>query len=261
MAAEQSFLFDKHISPHLVNENDIFYGEFENTCTRATCKHVTKDIIMARKYEGQIAEQIIDMLHERAHSFSMMKYLTNIHHVGHDWEEGMADTLAELVLDYYYQKHGPIMIGGQEVVFDLPITSPSSYHKENALVKSVLYPLEETGEDLVAIRSFALGDKKDFFRLTLGEKRAQMLKCNFEGIPYGPESVSVDFLLAIHKGKYRSALNSDSPYLVKNKRIKKIAERDVEAQVDTPEVQEVNNRNLRYRTSGSSSRITFKRYG
>ncbi len=253
-----------------LREHDIYYTMFDSSGTRAKCRYVSKNVEMGYQNKGNLLAQIMDMLHERGHAESQAYFLVNLHHTGHNWEEGMADTFSELVANYYFSKHPNVTIGGEEYTFELPLVSPSSYDEENGLVKSALYPLQASGDDIKAVTAYALGDKNEFFRLVLGEDRCDELSRDYEGRPYGPKRVTDGDLIEINEGAYIDALESQSIYLIKNKRIRTLAQRDAELkqyylqqeQQDEPseEFSEAAERHARYRPCSGCYRSISKRY-
>lgn len=198
--------------------NDVYFTDYEERRGRRTngqADHVRKEITIANHSRGDTKNIIVDMIHEYSHALSMTNYMQDAaYHVGHTFEEGMADTFAEQVANYYFSKHKDVEIGGETFQPDLPLISQSSYKKENGLVKSMLYPLSETGQDKAAIQQFVFGDKNKFFNLALGEGYSQRVEHDFAGNPLNVEVTSED-LLSAHPTAF-SRIRTGDLYLQKN---------------------------------------------
>lgn len=198
--------------------NDVYftdYEESEGSRTNGQADHVRKEITIANHSRGDTKNIIVDMIHEYSHALSMTNFMQDAsYHVGHKFEEGMADTFSEQVANYYFSKHKDVEIGGETFQPDLPLISQSSYKKANGLVKSMLYPLSETGQDKAAIQQFVFGDKNKFFDLALGEGYSQRVEHDFARNPLNVEVTSED-LLSAHPTAF-SHIRTGDLYLQKN---------------------------------------------
>lgn len=198
--------------------NDVYFTDYEERRGRRTngqADHVRKEITIANHSRGDTKNIIVDMIHEYSHALSMTNFMQDAsYHVGHKFEEGMADTFSEQVANYYFSKHKDVEIGGETFQPDLPLISQSSYKKANGLVKSMLYPLSETGQDKAAIQQFVFGDKNKFFDLALGEGYSQRVEHDFAGNPLNVEVTSED-LLSAHPTAF-SHIRTGDLYLQKN---------------------------------------------
>ena len=204
------------------NTFDVFFSGALNPGVYGQTLHHQKDIALRKGSFIDKERVIIDMLHERAHTLSCADFLMSGFIADKTFEEGAADTFAELVASHYFKKHPEIEIDGEQFIPKLPLVSQSTYFNENAVFKSMLYPLEESGADKKAIQEFLLGDKNKFFDLTLGEGISQRLQHDFMGHPIQVSIEDIDIVRA-HPESF-DRLRNESIYMIKNDKIQHLSE-------------------------------------
>ena len=155
------------------NTTDIALTDLGNMLSGETYHLYQKIIINSRHKEN--ANQIIGiLLHEYGHAFSKYNYLYTLYSPPEKIEEGTQDLFAELVINYYIEKHKNIYIGNKKIRIDYPYISYSSYDSENAWQRTMLYPLsQEEGKAELALSEYLLGDKNKYLEMTLGKERAK----------------------------------------------------------------------------------------
>ena len=229
--------------------NDVYFTDYNNGSTNGQTDAVTKEITIANHSRGDTQNIIIDMLHEYSHAFSRSDFIKTAYSVGHTFEEGMADTFAEQVANHYFSKYGSVEISGEVFEPELPLVSQSGYHFENGWAKSMLYPLEETGQDKSAIQEFVFGDKNTFFDMVMGEGFSQGFEHDYAGNPVGVKFNTND-LAEIYPGSFHS-IDRDSLYLIKNSLINELSEKAQEIYGKNPIVGRLESDGIRFRTSCS----------
>lgn len=205
-----------------LNSYDVFFENYDEYTQNGKCSYIEKNISLANHRRGDIENIIIDLLHERAHSFANLNFIKCGITQGKTFEEGIADTFAELVSNWYFTKYKQIEIDGEIYTPQLPLISSSGYHFENGWVKSMLYPLEKENKDKLALQKFLFGDKKEFFNLCIKEGFAEKFQQNYLGMPKNIE-VGNDELLDARAESYVD-LNEESLYMIKNDKIKELSE-------------------------------------
>lgn len=201
----------------VLRTNDVFFTTYESSGTTGQCQHVEKNITLAERSRGDNKNIIVDLLHEYSHGISMSEFLQSSYTIGKTFEEGMADTFAEQVANYYFTKHPEVTLYGESFRPELPLVSQSSYLYQNGWVKTMLYPLEETKQDKRAMQEFLLGDKKVFLDMAFGEGYSQSIEQDYLGNPLNPEE-NADRLLETHIDEFRIR-RSESLYMKKNDRV------------------------------------------
>ena len=201
--------------------NDVFFTYYDRPEVNGKASYTRKEITIANHSRGDTQNIILDMIHEYSHAFSNANYIQDAYHVGHTFEEGMADTFSEQVANYYFSKHKDAEIDGEIFQPSLPLVSQSSYIKENGWVKSMLYPLLETRQDKAAIQQFVFGDKNKFFDFALGEGYSQRVEHDFAGNPLNVV-IEPKELIAAHPTAF-SHIETDNLYLQKNQLISSLA--------------------------------------
>lgn len=239
--------------------NDVFFTNYDSPSTNGKCRYLPKDVTIANHRRGDTQNIIIDLLHEYSHALSNANYITTAYHVGKTFEEGMADTFAEQVVNYYFAKYNEVEINGEVFEPMLPLISSSSYKFENGWVKSMLYPLEETGEDKKAIQEFVLGDKKIFFDLSLGEGFSAQFEQDYIGNPVHVKFSEEDLANANQEGLYD--ISRDSLYLIKNDRIDSLSNLAQSYYNDRVAQERLAEEAIRFRTNSSSNICSNTRYG
>ena len=187
------------------------------------CKSTSRTITLAEKNRGNIPQLLMDLVHERIHSFSLYDYPRTAYQCDKVFEEGMADTLAEQIVNAYFKKHPTVMINDEEFTPSYTLTSQSGYLNENGWVKTMLYPLEQTGRNAEAMKEYVLGDKKKFFNICVydgfSETCEKDARGNIKNI-----NVTEDELIEHHMEAY-AKLNYGSSYMVRNNRIVSLSKR------------------------------------
>lgn len=201
----------------VLRTNDVFFTTYESSGTTGQCQHVEKNITLAERSRGDNKNIIVDLLHEYSHGISMSEFLQSSYTIGKTFEEGMADTFAEQVANYYFTKHPEVTVYGESFRPELPLVSQSSYLYQNGWVKTMLYPLEETNQDKKAMQEFLFGDKKVFLDMAFGEGYSQSIEQDYLGNPLNPEE-NADRLLETHIDEFRIR-RSESLYFKKNSRL------------------------------------------
>ena len=201
----------------VLRTNDVFFTTYESSGTTGQCQHVEKNITLAERSRGDNKNIIVDLLHEYSHGISMSEFLQSSYTIGKTFEEGMADTFAEQVTNYYFTKHPEVTLYGESFRPELPLVSQSSYLYQNGWVKTMLYPLEETKQDKRAMQEFLFGDKKVFLDMAFGEGYSQEVEQDYMGNPLNPPE-DADKLLETHIEAFRLR-RSESLYMKKNDRV------------------------------------------
>ena len=158
---------------------EVHYTNYENNATTGMCSYPNKTITIANSRRGKTLETLLDLTHEYSHAFSKTDWTRTTYDMCNAVEEGMADVLAEQVLNHYLGKHGSIEVGGTVISSDcMPVKSTSCYYFANGWTKSMLYPLEQEEKDVEAIKEYLFGSKKKFLDLTMGEEFSQRFETN-----------------------------------------------------------------------------------
>ena len=187
------------------------------------CKSTSRTITLAEKNRGNIPQLLVDLVHERIHSLSLYDFPRMAYLCDSVFEEGMADTLAEKIVNAYFQKHPTVMINDEEFTPSYTLTSQSGYLNENGWLKTMLYPLEHSGQDAEAMKEYVLGDKRKFFDMCVypgfSEACEKDARGNLKNI-----NVTEDELIEHHMEAY-ARLNYGSSYMVRNNRIVSLSKR------------------------------------
>lgn len=154
------------------------------------CKYLYSDISVVEHRKKEPEKLLLDLIHEISHGFSNANYKSTGNHIGHTIEEGMADIFSETVLNHYFQKHKAVEIDGRKIEPKLPLKSTSTYYKENAYTRTMMYPLSQNGKDIEALKEFELGEKSKYIELVFGEEFLKNCNKNFVGVP---DHVSVNY--------------------------------------------------------------------
>ena len=209
----------------VVRTSDCYYEYYDNYITKGEANHIDRTISIDKNVfeKKDFGNLIFYMLHERAHAMSNFDFLKCANCSQVVFEEGMADTFAELVINHYFTKHKSAMLYGEEVSPQIPFESKSGYHDHNGWVKSMLYPLEERdGQDLVAVSEYLLGDKSKFFDLCMGKGTSDKFRKNYLGIPQDILFTDEDLINA--NGESYRNLTRNSKYMINNNRIRRLSE-------------------------------------
>lgn len=163
----------------------IVYSEMLERNTNGTARYYMDDILMNPKNARNPNLQIEYLIHEYGHMFSNFYGKECGYFAGESkaLEEGMQDLFSELVINHYMEKHGSIELDGRKIRMDYPLVSHSRYHKENGWQRTMLYPLQKEGLDIIALAEYQLGDKNKYLELTLGKENAEKKQRDSFGNP------------------------------------------------------------------------------
>ena len=213
-----------------LRRNSVYFTNYDNGSTNGKARYIEKDVTIANHHRGDHKNIILDMIHEYSHVFSNASFITSAYHVGHTFEEGMADTFAEQVANHYLEKHGEIVINGEAIEAEYPLISESSYEFENGWTKTMMYILENGtnfegtqagAPDKMAIQEFIFGNKSAFFEICMGEEFIKDYDVDYLGQPI---EVSVsETELARRYVDLNCVENGSSLYHIKNNRLEEVA--------------------------------------
>lgn len=131
-----------------------------------------KVIIINSKVGKNINELINDLLHEYGHALSA--FYDAYTGYAHDKiiDEGMQDLFSDIVMNHYIKKHTYIKIEGRKVRINTTNNDIySAYNEENAIIRSILYPLSrEKNKAETVMMEYILGDKNKFWEMILGRE-------------------------------------------------------------------------------------------
>lgn len=213
-----------------LRRNSVYFTNYDNGSTNGQARYIEKDVTIANHHRGDHKNIILDMIHEYSHVFSNASFITSAYHVGHTFEEGVADTFAEQVANHYLEKHGEIVINGEAIEAEYPLVSESSYESENGWTKTMMYILENgtnfegtqaVAPDKMAIQEFIFGKKGAFFEICMGKEFIKDYDVDYLGQPI---DVSVsETELARRYVDLSCVENENSLYHIKNNRLEEIA--------------------------------------
>ena len=161
-------------------------------------------------------KMLLYILHEYGHAISMKNFKTADYLISNvlSVEEGMSDTFADLVARSYAERNVDVSINGQEIDFkNVTILNYSAYRDHNNLVRTMLYPLEQSGTDKEAIFNYYFDNKLKFYELTLGKEYTMGLPNDFNK---NPEIFELEYeVYGWGKEKFKT-VDKDSIYAIKN---------------------------------------------
>lgn len=178
------------------------------------------------KIKEDPTQMILYLLHEYSHAISQKKFKTADYRTSEQEliEEGMADTFADIVARSFYEQNGVITINGQKIdLKEATILNYSGYENHNNVVRTMLYPLEDFGQDTEAIFNYYFDNKLKFYELTLGTDYVEKLPNNFNKNPNFVD-FSWDEIYNNHTDGYKE-INSESVYAINNKKLNEFCER------------------------------------
>lgn len=151
------------------------YSETLQPPTNGRARYYFDDILLSPRNARNSNLQIEYLIHEYGHMFSNFYGKECGYFAGKSkaLEEGMQDLFSELVVNHYMEKHGSIELDGRKIRMDYPLISHSGYHQENGWQRTMLYPLQKEGLDIIALAEYQLGDKNKYLELTLGKEIAE----------------------------------------------------------------------------------------
>ena len=155
-----------------------------NEPTNGIAHNLYDSISISTRHLNNPSKSIMFLLHEYGHILSRQNLKKDNYTPNPDIEEGMQDVFAELVTNYYLEKHGRIELNGRKVRMEYPCKSYSSYNRENSWTRTMLYPLEKQGKDIEAVTEYQLGNKNRFLELTLGKENADAKPSDLFGNKY-----------------------------------------------------------------------------
>ena len=167
---------------NVFTRTDVFFENLEPNIN-GKAYHIQKAIAISDKHKNSINRNIGFLIHEYAHLFSGFDYSYTMDLPEHSVEEGMADTFADLVVNYYINKHNDVILDEKKIRIDKPYITYSGYDFENAWPRTMLAGLESRGEDIEAIAEYMLGEKKKFAEMIFGKEVALSKEHTKFGIP------------------------------------------------------------------------------
>ena len=180
------------------------------------CDYNRQTISILQSELSNTESTIMILLHEYVHALSNRNYNESVDTFGYDFEEGIADTVAELAFNGYMSKHNSVTINGQQCDYTDYVVSNSNYYEQNAQVKSILFAMESEGIDIDALIEVCIGDKGKFLDMAFGEKEADKLRKKFENkvmdLRFYPEQICQLLGSKILRRKMQK-MHRNSPYL------------------------------------------------
>lgn len=208
-----------------LNKNNCGYGPLDRY-VNGRASYTSDTIVINEELKEYAATNIGFLVHEYAHMFSNNDFKIFPTVPDHTFEEGNADIFADLVINHYLEKYPDAELG-----FDLerPYQTDSSYDRENAWTRTMLYPLEKEKKDIEAICEYMLGSKEKYYELTLSKERAKELPRNENGAISGVK-LFIEDIYNCHVGEYKNP-NEESIYLRRNSLIDEFIQMDIETSV------------------------------
>lgn len=212
----EDFSKDKREKMEMVfRRSTISYKKIENVNTSAITYNCNDIVNVNIRLRGNNARVIQNLTHEYGHLFSNFSSKeTEYFSAGSEAiEEGTQDLFSEMVINHYLEKHGKIELDGKKVRIDYPFTSFSSYDKENAWQRTIMYALEKKGEDKLALAEYQLGDKSKYLEMALGQEIAEQKPRDSFGNPI--INTSVAEIYYAHPEEFKE-INRESIYYRRN---------------------------------------------
>lgn len=204
----------------------MYTEDYVDFCTNGMMNYKNYTLTIKETLKNKPEQMMMSLLHEYGHTISMKKFKTADYKSGSQTiiEEGMADTFADLVARSYYVRHGNINICGEDINLEnATMLKYSGYKHHNNVVRTMLYPLEESGIDKEAIFSYYFDDKLRFFELTLGQEYIKGLPEDFNKNP-NYNDFRFDDIYNNSKNGYRT-INKDSIYAINNPKLDEFSDR------------------------------------
>lgn len=164
---------------------DFKVEHYEKASKRGCTYHLKHYISISEDCLTKPNATMFYLLHEMTHAMSAANFRQMGHHCGKTFEEGMADTFAQIALSEYIRKYGELEKNGKNIsVENIKFVAEDTTCKfENGLIRSMLYVLQQQGMDYDGIRTFLLGNKSDFFEMVMGNEFCKGLDLDFNGEP------------------------------------------------------------------------------
>lgn len=187
-----------------LNKEDVFFESLESKIGGLTVGLDDRVNISERYINIKNAHILGILLHEYAHVFANLNYKIQLYR-SVNMEEGMADLFAELVINHYIKKHGNVIeIDGSKIKIEYPFLFNSAYYKENACIRTMIYPLEQEGKDIEAICEYLLGDKFEFYKSILDEQTFNLIKKDIAGNMTGGVTIEENKLYLQNKNRWEN---------------------------------------------------------
>lgn len=141
----------------------IAYDEFSNNNFGAETNYdnntITVTSNLLTKWKSNII--IASIIHEYAHCFSRI----NLNDQSRSLiEEGFADVFSEICINYNLFKENSIPdIRNNKNIYH----SVSNYTEPNEMLRGILFILKQNGKDIIALKEYLFGDKKEFEKVCI----------------------------------------------------------------------------------------------
>ena len=189
----------KELIEKIFSKVEVYYSDISSN---GIANYNRKTIEIKERLRLNPARVLSYLIHEYAHLFSNRDYKENESTSNDIFEEGVADTFADLVFNHYMEKHSEIIVNGNKLHVSLPYESPSCYKFHNGWIRTMLYPLEKDNKDIEALTEFLLGDKMEFFKMTMGEEFVKDIELyeqnNVINVPLGYKNLYMQHEEAFH---------------------------------------------------------------
>lgn len=164
---------------------DFVCESFEGKDVRGCTYSLKQYIAISDEHLDNNAITLFYVLHEMAHAMSMSEYKLGKYNCYTVFEEGMADTVAQLSTLEYLDNHGTIEVFGSKITqenFENTFQK-TGYKFEAGCLRTMLYVLQQQGMDYEGIKTFLLGKKGKFFEMVLGKEYVEKFEKSFDGEP------------------------------------------------------------------------------
>ena len=152
--------------------NGVYVGYSKGLLTLGEANYTGQYILINKKIMNDKKEVISCLVHEYTHmlvnrQFKKKPVVPNF------FAEGVADAVAELVINWYFSKHPSVVVGDKVISYDLPYCIDSKYVEEDSYVKTMLCVLADKGKLKSSLSELVLGDLHVFFQNLLGKEAAK----------------------------------------------------------------------------------------
>lgn len=206
-----TFITEEHLKliNIIFNRTEVLYDDIE---LNGLACHESRTIKINQIISLNIERVLSYLIHEYCHMFIDRNYKIYKGLFPELISEGMCDTFSDLVMNYYFKKHNDIFCKGRKLSIQLPYDSISKYKFYNGWVRTMLYPLEETGKDKEAIIELLLGKPIRFFELTMGSEFSENIPSDEFGFPLNDDIDMTYKQLYLHNYKAYHNINKESIY-------------------------------------------------